>query len=341
MSESLYLPEEASFEETNEKHSTAKENETSGQRSNSTPSPDSPQTMHAIIFFLFLLALIVQTPTTMAVSSIRSRAISVARTWTNVLVGSAAPFVLLKQTEAREGAFEMDLRFYVRDLVNGGKEVPNTEKRKPMFKSPRKLNDEIASGIVNVVAKEISSISGVPSISILQNVTATMPVLLAQFQPYVPFRELSLSDQYYFDIYLYGLYEQAAILIPLSSDRVILRKNIGNGILSLLKTSGRLKVPTSSTNGNSKNEASMAAAKMGILATGVEAILKIFSDDAKLIDGYLFDVEDVNDAGYAEGSFNEVSMFLIALFVYSISCPVSTHFAPFILVSSSSCRVFR
>ena len=285
--------------------------------------------MYAIILLVFLT---IQTPSIDAVSSIRSRTISAARTWTNALVGAAAPFVVLRKSDAQEGAFEMDLRFYVRDLVNGGKETTNKEKRKAMFPSPRRMNGEIVSGIVNVISKEISVISGVPSVTILQNVTEIMPLLLKQFQPYVPFRELSLSDQYYFDIYLYGLYELAAMLIPFSSDRVILRKNIGNGILSLLKTTGRLKLPTLPSNGNNINsEATAAAAKMGILAAGIEAILKILSDDAKLIDGYLFDVDDVNDVGYAVGSFNEVSIISCIWFVYSICCcPVFTnlHFLP-------------
>ena len=273
------------------------------------------------ILLVFLQSLAMQTPTTDAVSSIRSKTISAARTWTNALVGAAAPFLFSPSpSSSREGAFEMDLRFYVRDLVNGGKETTNDEKRKPMFKSPRKMNCGITSGIVNVISNEISAISGVPSVSILQNVTETMPLLLAQFQPYVPFRELSLSDQYYFDIYLFGLYELAAILIPLSSDRVIMRKNIGNGILSLLQSSGRLKLPTvPTTNGNTNSEATAAAAKMGVLAAGIEAILKIFSDDAKLIDGYLFDVDDVNDVGYAVGSFNEVCMCFPYMAVHYLS----------------------
>jgi hypothetical protein len=223
----------------------------------------------------------------------------------SAIAAALAPLILAKKVvNAREGAFEMDTRFYIRALVGGGNVTASaTEKRKAMFKSPRKLDAQFASAVGDVVCREISRISGVPMATIVTNVTNTVPTLIPSFQSYVPIREMNFSDQYWFDIYLYAAYLLAAAVIPLSADRVTLRKNVGNGILALLRDTKRVSL-ASPLAAPGTNEVVVAAGRMETLATGVESILKAFAE-LKLIDSYLFDAEDVGDQRYAEGSFTE------------------------------------
>lgn len=224
----------------------------------------------------------------------------------SVLAAAIAPLILKnKMANAREGAFEMDARFYIRALVGGGGNVSATsaEKRKAMFKSPRTLDAKFAAAVGDVVCREISRISGVPMTTIVTNVTNAVPSLLPNFQTYVPIRTANFSDQYWFDIYLHAAYLLAAALIPLSADRVLLRKGVGNGVLALLRDGKYVNLPPPLAPATT-NEVAVAAGRMGTLATGMESILKAFVE-CKLIDSFVFDAEDVGDQRYAEGSFVE------------------------------------
>ena len=222
-----------------------------------------------------------------------------------ILLGAAS----VARAAPREGAFEMDMRFYLRDLVNGGKPPPegsalSMTKRKPVFPSPRTLNADIVKAIADVVCTEISRVSGMPVPTIAAKAADAVPALVqSTFASYVPLRAMDFSDQYYLDIYLYALYLVAAVIIPQSVDRVELRKGVGKEVLALLARKKLVTLPPIVS--SATVAAGAAAAGMQPLCQGVENLLKAFAGpELRLIDSYIFDAEDAADERYAAESFN-------------------------------------
>lgn len=173
--------------------------------------------------------------TSLRVSTLRSLS-------ANLLAVTAALSALPTVAAARQGAFEMDVEYYLKTVASRAQGKPdaviNAKTAKPAFASARVLNRELANNVVTVVREEISRITGISAAEVETKVNAQKLLYIPYFKEFVPVRVEDVSDQYYFDITLYVSYLVAAQLIQKSTDRVILRKAVGNRVLDLLMNNG-------------------------------------------------------------------------------------------------------
>jgi hypothetical protein len=132
----------------------------------------------------------------------------------------------------------------------------------------------------------------------MQRLTENVAAKLPAFRKTAPIVVEELSDQYYFDVVLYCLYEQAKELLPTSQQRVAFRSRLGSQILSLvLARPGSAKsipLPPTSTPTTLPQEQ---------IATGVAGILGVLQACGQ-IKGWVFDAEDFGDADFAARSFS-------------------------------------
>ena len=198
---------------------------------------------------------------------------------------------------AAKGAFEMDAEFYLDNILNRNSAKKTQIKkdkdyRKPIYKTPRKIDRNTAISIIERIEKSICALSPKPlSITDLRkNVALNMPATLIFFKKFVPIVCEDLSDQYYFDINLYLLYKEAEIVMSDSEKRVKFRKEVGESILELIPSS---KIANSASNINMKE-----------VAAGIQNVLNFFVK-TRIISSYEFDQNDFADDIFANQSFDQ------------------------------------
>ena len=128
--------------------------------------------------------------------------------------------------ERRQGAFEMDMEYYIKDLVGAvvgdskneavtsGLKVYNRKNR--AYAPPRKINREFADSIIEVVQNKVEVVSGKPKSSIISILPELLAYQLQYFRTFIPIKEEDISDQYFIDVYLYTYYLEAGKLVPTS-----------------------------------------------------------------------------------------------------------------------------
>jgi hypothetical protein len=106
------------------------------------------------------------------------------------------------------------------------------------------------------------------------------------------------------------------IIISITTSRVLLRKFIGERILSLLEQQYSIQSPSSNIRrslesaGSNKREVNLLYAKnIGLLAAGLVSILGVFKSTGLIAD-FKFDVDDLVDEEYAFSSFEDVRIYL-------------------------------
>ena len=166
------------------------------------------------------------------------RSLTLQNLSTNLIAFSGAIAALPAAAAARQGAFEMDVEYYLKTVASRAQGKPdaviNSKTNKPAFASPRLINRDLATSIVEAIQLEISRIAKAPVGDIATKVDSQMLLYLPYFKAFVPMKAENLSDQYYFDVTLYVTYLVAAQLIPKSTNRVILRTSVGDRILNML-----------------------------------------------------------------------------------------------------------
>ena len=175
------------------------------------------------------------------------RSATVKSIMSNVMAAMAALAVVPTVANARQGAFEMDVEYYLKTVASRAQGKPDAtidaKTAKPAFASARVVNKDLATGVMAIVIEEISRISKVSIPDVTTKVNAQLALYLPYFKEFVPIRSETLADQYYFDITLYASYLIAAQLIPKSTDRVILRKAVGDSILDLFIEKKMISAP--------------------------------------------------------------------------------------------------
>lgn len=169
----------------------------------------------------------------------------------NLIALSGALAILPAAAVARQGAFEMDVEYYLKTVASRAQGKPDavidSKTSKPAFASPRSVNKDLADSIVEAIQLEICRIAKAPVADIATKVGSQMLLYLPYFKAFVPIKVENLSDQYYFDVTLYVTYLLAAQLIPKSTDRVILRKSVGDRILNILQQKKLLGLTSTSS----------------------------------------------------------------------------------------------
>jgi len=199
-----------------------------------------------------------------------------------------------------KGAFELDMEYYLRNVINGNnnniKSFNEKNVRKSIVPSPRIMNILITTKIINKIKNIICNISKISIDSLDKFIENELPIKLKKFKEYVPIVNENYSDQYYFDIYLYLMYKSIENIIAKSEDRVILRNKVGDEILDLLIKDKVINI--NNNNNNDKNNRNVE-----ILAKNIKIILQSFQSIG-LIKNFNFDDEDLSDLNYADQSFN-------------------------------------
>jgi hypothetical protein len=202
-----------------------------------------------------------------------------------------------KICHASKGAFEMDMDYYIRNIVSGSNIQSENEKkvRQSIYPSPRQMNIIITTKIINIIKRVLCKKSNLSIDQLNQYIAIELPKKLLKFKEYIPITNEDFSDQYYFDIYVYLIYKAVENIIIKSEDRVILRQVVGDEILQLLINDKIININKNDNNDN-RNVVS--------LAQNVKIILQSFQNIG-LISSFIFDDDDLADQTYADSSFKE------------------------------------
>lgn len=267
-----------------------------------------------------------------------------------VLFASFLPTRKAFGATANRGAFEMDMDYYLQNVLNGNQGKSSSDRR-TFFASGRVIDNDTSKEIVRIIEEEtvklLRRLQGqVPAdVAQAKNAFASVPdkvqKLLPEFKQFVPITQDNLQDNYYLDIYLLILYREIANLLPLSEQRVSLRRNVGEAMLSWVRKQKDISPPPLPPLLASKNG---SAANVSSLAQGIQLLLSCFVN-LKLIGAYKFDIDDFADEESATFSFQEN---LPISFQFTLQAPVTilsfieqykedTFFHPDIFATTVSC----
>ena len=158
---------------------------------------------------------------------------------------------------AARGAAELDLEYYVRDLVGGNKKEGNIQASAPPITQPPRMLGELLIRLlwntdnnnnnfttdalpVAVLVDTVAQSSGKQQSrdSILQNIQTTATTIRDKasrsFYARAPWHTESVRDQYYFDLTTYALWRTAALLLPNYADRDVFVRNVGRALYQQL-----------------------------------------------------------------------------------------------------------
>lgn len=218
------------------------------------------------------------------------------------MFGSASIFAFPLISHAEKGAFEMDVEYYVLDLLGANPyDKKKTFQNRPIYKSPRQVDATFASEIIAIVSDQICALGGISPQELARAVETSLPFMIKYFKTFAPITKEDVSDQYYLDMLLYIYYLEGGKIITESERRVELRNRVGDAVLQLL----RKKYGLSDLPSVMPRDLNGAAAGVKSLADGVSQILAEFARKG-IVAGYSFDADDVSDEQYALSSFSEV-----------------------------------
>ena len=183
------------------------------------------------------------------------------------LVSSSLP----QPAHAARGAAELDLEFYVRDLVGGNKKegniLPSTP---PDIPAPRALtgpllslllNDDCSSTCIPTQALIESLLSNNKSLSspslekkIQDSVVEYREKTSRSFALRAPWNDEHVSDQYYFDLTSYAFWRTAADMIPNYTNREVFVRNLGRTLYQQLQSKNLIRTPAASANSSSSGK---------------------------------------------------------------------------------------
>jgi hypothetical protein len=205
-------------------------------------------TMAAIAIMLFIL------PSTDALSISRRKWIQ-----NGILAGSGGILLSPDTANAARGAFELDMEFYVRDLIGGNSKEGNVLPSIPPSRSkPRTLSDPLLSLLLNDDCSSacLSTLALVQAIQqatkrdeksiemdIQQRTRDYRSKASRSFSTGSPWQVEHVSDQYYFDLTAYALWRTAADLLPNYLDRDRFVRNLGRLIYEKARAEGILRQP--------------------------------------------------------------------------------------------------
>lgn len=215
-------------------------------------------------------------------------------------------FSIPNVAHSAKGAFELDAEFYFNALIGKQKDEKIIKDSIPVYESPRSIDYQFASKVLECVDDAICDCANVTTFYIQSTVGNSISYALNYFKLFAPISKDDLSDQYYFDMVLYLHYLEAGKLLPKSESRVELRKVVGDKILALIrKTYQTPPIITQSKTVSRFAQAVYGSKNIVALASGVKNILQIYNDTG-FVSGYILDDEDFADESYALNTFAEV-----------------------------------
>ena len=169
---------------------------------------------------------------------------------------------------AARGAAELDLEYYMRDLMGGNKKEGNVlPSTPPPLLPPRTLQGPLLPLLLNkecspscipvqVLMEQVqqttstskSSNSAALAQTIQDRVTETRDKTRSSFYAKAPWNEAEVTDQYYFDVTAYALWKTAAELLPNPLDRDQFVRNLGRRLVEKAQSEKLLNWKGSSSN---------------------------------------------------------------------------------------------
>jgi hypothetical protein len=176
-----------------------------------------------------------------------------------ILAGSGGILLKPDTANAARGAFELDMEFYVRDLIGGNSKEGNVLPSVPPSRSaPRSLSDPLLSLLLNDDCSSacLSTLALVQAVQqatkrdeksietdIQQRTREYRARASRSFSTGSPWQVEHVSDQYYFDLTAYALWRTAADLLPNYLDRDRFVRNLGRLIFEKARLEGILRQP--------------------------------------------------------------------------------------------------
>jgi hypothetical protein len=170
---------------------------------------------------------------------------------------------------AARGAAELDLEFYVRDLIGGNKKEGNIlPSAMPGLPPPRTLKEPLVSWLLNnecssdclstaILIQQVQEYrtrignrdtakSTIES-EIQQSMTTIREKARRSFYAKAPWMVENVADQYYFDLTAYALWRSAATLLPNYVDRECFVRQLGRAIYDRAIQTGHVSSTTSNS----------------------------------------------------------------------------------------------
>jgi hypothetical protein len=199
---------------------------------------------------------------------------------------AAAVGISPNPAHAARGAAELDLEYYLRDLLGGNKPEGNVEaSRPPAKRPPRTLGEPLSQLLLNdnftakavpvaVLAKMVQSRSTSEKSfdRIVEEVQSrsqeTRERVSRSFYARSPWDTANVRDEYFFDVSAYALWRTAADLLPNYADRDAFVRRVGKVLYREMIQSGILPAQSTKKGG-------------GIVATvaSVQEVLQVFVDN--------------------------------------------------------------
>lgn len=178
-----------------------------------------------------------------------------------LVAGGGGPLLMTPdKANAAKGAAELDLEYYMRDLLGGNSKEGNVlPSLRPEVVPPRSLGDPLLSLLLNDECSSacLSTLALVQAVQqttkrgdekaiegdIQERVNRYRSKVSKSFAARAQWRVEHVSDQYYFDLTSYALWRSAADLLPNYIDRDRFVRNLGRLIYEKSRVNGILRRP--------------------------------------------------------------------------------------------------
>jgi hypothetical protein len=190
---------------------------------------------------------------------------------TTTITATATLSTRPEPASAARGAAELDLEFYVRDLIGGNKKEGNI--LPSVLPNPLPPPRTLGTPLLPLLLNDACSPSCIPTQALLEgrpfitastveeSVKSYRTKASRSFASRTTWQEDHVSDQYYFDLTAYALWRTAADLIPNYVDRDVFARTLGRKLYRQLKADIRLG--GGSTSGGVSNTSSIQKSSDG------------------------------------------------------------------------------
>jgi len=201
-----------------------------------------------------------------------------------------------------KGAAELDLEYYIKDLMNGNDQTPSVQTVK-VLKPARNIDANFARTLEDLTFTAIVQESGLSKDEVKNRIENLKGKVQDTFQKKAPFDADNISDQYRFDMNSYVQYKVAMMSIESLIRRINLVRYVGEGVLAAL---------ASRPNSSLQAFQVFDARKNGQLSTVLEQVEVLLSElqGTGFIKGYRVDAPEDLDEDWTAGFPVEVAITL-------------------------------
>lgn len=227
------------------------------------------------------------------------------------IMALTSPVYPIKKADAatNKGAFELDMEFYIKNLLNISDKSP---KQQVFFPSPRYLDQVIMKEFIYLIVSNVSKYTKKNVMQVTEEVDKRLPNIYESLKTFVPLTRFDFSDQYYVDLYILVLYQIAFDNISNLVYRDEMKQQIGIDIYHFLCD----RFVKKNIVAESINDTDMQNNKVCQFAFGIKSILDAFVQ-CKFIESYKYNLNDI-----CEDAIDELVTYPINAEIY-LKQPIS------------------